>query len=529
MNGDIPIPEFIAYDIDEQDEADLRFRITTQSKSSMQRFRVFTDALIDYVPTEEWVNRSAEFIAMIARACYLRGMYGYNQILAKTTDNTACKGYAAASYCRQSLDPRWVNNLRNYVNQAWQEKEYFIYAELSGTLIEILIDLGYTERALDYAHETIERVTDATKHDAQMKRRAQVVLLDCHIQVARISGMRRARDEALVRLRAAQTTADHFDHSLAKAKILYAKAQTLLNNHEYDDALEMATEALHAFNTLGYLEGVANARNLRGIIYIGKGQFQDARDQFEEQMLIQQQLNNQVGLAKTLINIGEIDRELGQIDQMQFYNLRALEISQEAEYMVGIGAALINLGDAAMMKGEIDEALKKYLEAHQNVSSCGLSVFSINTLFLAGDAYFLKEDYDNALEMYSKAREAAAKGPYPLGMFLADISSIVIHWMSNTEIMEELLKSVMDLMEPLDEWIDNPDPSIMTRLRRNIFDDDSVTSQRCVFFDREYPFTCRVDRLTMKKECFGNLQWMGGFCTYLQKFVKFLKEQTASQ
>ena len=172
---------------------------------------LFTDVLIEYVGSGEWKNRSPAFLAMCAKASFLRGMYGYNQILSKDLSNLTARGYAAAAYCRQSLDPRWLNNLRNITNQTWQAKDYIAFAELSGQLASVLIDLGYTDHAQEVASESIEKVTQATAKDTAIRNMVQAALLRARIILASIAVSSESREEALIRLDSAQDTATHLD------------------------------------------------------------------------------------------------------------------------------------------------------------------------------------------------------------------------------------------------------------------------------------------------------------------------------
>ena len=200
---------------------ELRNRVTTLSRSTKDRFMLFTDILIEYIGSGEWKNRSPAFLSMCAKASYLRGMYGYNQILAKDLSNLTAKGYAAAAYCRQSLDPRWLNNLRNITNQAWQAKDYIAFAELSGQLASVLIDLGYTDHAREVASESIEKVTQATAKDTDIRNMVQAALLRARIILAFIAVSSESREEALIGLDSAQDTAPHLDHQLALPEIKF--------------------------------------------------------------------------------------------------------------------------------------------------------------------------------------------------------------------------------------------------------------------------------------------------------------------
>ncbi|RLI58796.1 MAG: hypothetical protein DRO93_09285 [Candidatus Thorarchaeota archaeon] len=517
------IPEFAMYSPESDELDEIAARLADPSRTANDRFRAFTDVLADYVATSEWKNHSKDFLSMLARACYLRGMYGYNQVLAKDAKNLTCKGYAAASYCRQSLDPRWLNNLQNIVNQAWQANEYIAYAELAGTLAQILVELGYTDRAREVAMDSIERAVEASKHDEVLKRKVTATLLDAHIVLAHIASLHRARDEAIIRLDSAQNTAERLDDQLALAKILHHRALVMFGSHEYDTALALVTTALRKFESMGYLDGVANARNLRGVLYLHRGEFQDARDQFEELMLIQQQLNNQVGLAKALVNIGEIDRALGQLEQMEIYNRKALEISQEAEYMRGIVTATINLGDVALRRGQIAQAIEQYVKGAGMAERAGMKSTAMNAYFLTGDAYCLKQEHSKAVDYYRRAKEFAKNVSFPLDEFLADVSILVALWGGNMDVPPELLSHIADLMGKTSDWLGSG-TTRMTLLRRRIFEDDTIQSDRCIFFNSELNFECRVERTTMRKECYGSLTWMGGLCPHFRRFMQQLDQ-----
>ncbi|MFX1263431.1 MAG: hypothetical protein ACFFAZ_15225, partial [Promethearchaeota archaeon] len=60
---------------------------------------------------------------------------------------------------------------------------------------------------------------------------------------------------------------------------------------------------------------------------------------------------------------------------------------------------------------------------------------------------------------------------------------------------------------------------LMREVRRRIYDDSSIESDLCVFFDGERNFECRVERKALSKECFGNLYWMGSLCPYFKEFL----------
>jgi tetratricopeptide (TPR) repeat protein len=499
-------------------------RLAAHARSTKDRFLIFTDILIEFVGGGEWRNRSVAFLAMCGKACYLRGKYGYNQILARESQSLSCKGYAAAAYCRQSLDPRWLNNLRNITNQTWQAKDYIAFAELSGQLASVLMDLGYTDHAREIATESIDKVTMVTAQNSEIRTMVQAALLRPRIILAFISGYSDSREEALIRLDSAHDTASLLDHQLALNDVRYYRARALEDMFEHDRALSLVSTSLRQYERMGYLKGVADARNLRGVIHINLGQLQEARDQFEELLIIQQQLNNQVGLAATLVNVGEIDRALDQIDQMEIYNRRALEISQEAEYMRGITIATVNLGDVALRRGEVQEALRQYEQGIKLAEGAGMKQILSHTYFLAGDAHYLLQDFKTALENYEMGGKVALEVAHKLYAFNAEISTLVTQWTMNSTPDDALLTRIRNTMGPSSDWLNSDDSHLMRNVRRIVLEDTASDSELCIFYDGEKGFECRVERQGLRKECFGNLFWMGYLCPYFRAFITRLEE-----
>ncbi|MFW9839595.1 MAG: tetratricopeptide repeat protein [Candidatus Thorarchaeota archaeon] len=526
MTDEVIIPEFMMYkaDLEQSEIIELRNRLAVNSRSNKDRFMLFTDVLVEYVGSGEWKNRSQGFLAMCAKASFLRGMYGYNQILAKDSQNISCRGYAAAAYCRQSLDPRWLNNLRNITNQAWQAKDYIAFAELSGQLASILIDLGYTDHAREVASESIEKVTIDTTKDPDIRNAVQAALLRPRIILAFIAVSSESREEALIRLDSAQDTATHLDHQLALNDIKFYRGRALEDFFEHQRALGLVTSALRNYEKMGYSHGVALARNLRGVIHLNMGELQEARDEFEELLIIQQQLNNQVGLAKTLINVGEIDRALDQIAQMETYNRRALEISQEAEYMRGIVVATVNLGDVAIRKGDPGKAIRLYNEGISMAEGAGMKNTLALTLFQAGDANFIIQNNKEAFSCYNRAERVSREMAHLLYAFNAKASSLVTLWEEEIEPKDELENYIRSIMGKLDDWSETPESDMMRNVRRAVLEDPECDTDLCVFFDGEKSFECRVERTGLRKECFGKLYWKGSLCPYFKEFMTRLEE-----
>jgi tetratricopeptide (TPR) repeat protein len=333
-----------------------------------------------------------------------------------------------------------------------------------------------------------------------------------------------SREESLIRLDSAEETAKILDHQLAKTDVSYHRARALNQFHEYKRALDLVRDALREYARMGYLHGVAKARNLRGVMYIDLGQMQEARDQFEEALVIQQQLNNQIGLVNTLINVGEVDRALGQLDQMETYNLRALELSQEAEYVKGMVIAEVNLGDVRLRKGAIDKAIESYHQVSEISKGAGLSEIHVISYFQAGDAYFMKQKLDDALRMYEDALEVSTGYSHHLSSFTAEVSKIITLWAANKSPDTDLINKIKALLSPKSDWIEGNTAEPMKLLRQKLYDDSTIESEVCAFYDCDKNFVCRVERTNLEKECFGNLFWTGSLCPHFIDFLEKLVE-----
>ncbi|MFW9908669.1 MAG: tetratricopeptide repeat protein [Candidatus Thorarchaeota archaeon] len=511
--------------LEQSEKDDIGSRLAAGYRSGKDRFMHFTDVLTEYVGSGEWRNRSEGFLAICAKAAFLRGLYGYNQIIAKSSSSIVGKGYAAAAYCRQSLDPRWLNNLQTYVNQAWQGQDYIAFAELSVQLASVLIDLGYTERARTIALESIDKVTLATTKDELIRNKVQASLLRARILMAHIDLQMGLRDEAYVRLDSAEETAKVMDHELALTDIMYYRARILEESHEYDRAMNLVKAALQKYERMGYLQGVSDARNLVGILHMDRGQNQDARDQFEELLITQQQLNNQIGLARTLINVGEIDRSLDQFDQMEIYNQRALEISQEAEYMRGIATCKINLGDIMIRKGNFEEAITNYKESTEIAEASGMVDLLILLPFLLADANYMQEKFKDAMKLYILAEKKAVQTGNPLLAFTARVSQIMTSFAQEVEPEKALIEEAKSVLGDVSDWVKHHDVTLMRKVRAKFIEDPDLQSELCILFDREKTFECRVETQAPRKGCNGNLLWKtGGICPYLLDFIERLSK-----
>ncbi len=517
------ITEFATYrsGLTDDEIEDFRQKLSQIPKRT-HRFRALSDILIEYVESGEWVGHSNALVAMCARGCFLRGLYEHNQTLGRRSQNIIAKAYASAARCRQSFDSRWMNTLRQYTNQIWQSGKYVEFAEISGLFAYMLTEFGYTAQATEIANDTISRVTEATKDDNELKITAQIALLDAKIALADLAVRSGARDEALIRLDAAESAARPVEHEIALSDIEYSRAGVLLHDHEYAKLKNSMLLNIARCEQMGYLDGVSKCRNRLGIAYLYNRQLHEAREQFEEYMVLQQQLGSNIGLVRALINIGEVDKHLGNLELAESYNKRALELCQEMENVRGIVTCTLNLGDIAVLTGRFDDAFSYYDSGLDAARRANLSESVILAHLQMADAHLLRGESQVVADLYSQTEKEARQLSDPMNTFAGAVGKLVVALAAGESPPSDVLQWIASIMGSLAEWTEISASQSMQNVRSKILKDPHVTSDLCVFYDINRIFQCMVDQTTLSKDCCGNLLWKGTLCPYFKEFMSRL-------
>ena len=111
------------------------------------------------------------------------------------------------------------------------------------------------------------------------------------------------------------------------------------------------------------IEGKSAALNNIGLIYLIKGELDNALKYFQDSLKIHKEIGNKQGEAGVLGNIGHFYSIKGDIDEALQYVQNAQKINQEFGYREGEAINLGNIGLINFNKGNLDEALKYFHEA----------------------------------------------------------------------------------------------------------------------------------------------------------------------
>jgi ATP/maltotriose-dependent transcriptional regulator MalT len=111
--------------------------------------------------------------------------------------------------------------------------------------------------------------------------------------------------------------------SLAKARVL--------GNQDFDEAIQIGTQARKLFRELGENWDEAEALNIIGNRYVFRGAFDQAHESLRKSLEIRQQAENEHGIAETTINLGLVYQHQGKYDEAEVFHLQGLKISRRMQ------------------------------------------------------------------------------------------------------------------------------------------------------------------------------------------------------
>lgn len=195
----------------------------------------------------------------------------------------------------------------------------------------------------------------------------------------------------------------------------------------------------------------ARALNLLGRIrQIGGDNSPEVAAAFEESLTIYRRLDDRKGVARALMNLGNLKRRVRELDAAEPMFREALEIYRGLGEAFGHGGALLNLGDLYSARGDREKA-RSYFEEAREITRRGAArttyAFSLQYL---GTMAIMDGELDRAQELYEESRrEFEDLGARP-GMawsryYLAIVARERGHWAEARELFGEALTAVNEL------------------------------------------------------------------------------------
>ena len=205
--------------------------------------------------------------------------------------------------------------------------------------------------ALEYYGRLLPLLIDA-------KERAEI-----HLKRGRVSQLIGKRDEAESDYRLAFNSAK--DNAALKASVQVVLSRLNARRGEYDFALDRLAQAKEAYTTLGDMAGLAQALNEIGNVMYAKGEYAQARQLYNETLVLARQAGDRLTMIWALGNLGNVVSDQGDnIGGKEFYE-ECLALSRELSDKVSIAQTLGTLGllaytqgDYARARAQLEESLK---------------------------------------------------------------------------------------------------------------------------------------------------------------------------
>ncbi|MBK6983621.1 MAG: tetratricopeptide repeat protein [Bacteroidetes bacterium] len=143
-----------------------------------------------------------------------------------------------------------------------------------------------------------------------------------------------------------------------------------MNKSEVDDILLFAEssaklckqnlEATNVTNKEFYLKYLANSLYATGFFYFNKSEYPKALEYHRRSLKIQEEINDKMGIAITLNDIGAVIERQDDIPKALEYYHKSLKIDEELKNKNGIAYTLNNIGSIFDNQGDIPKALEYY-------------------------------------------------------------------------------------------------------------------------------------------------------------------------
>lgn len=188
---------------------------------------------------------------------------------------------------------------------------------------------------------------------------------------------------------------------------IYNQLSKLFCTIDFNKALEYNKESIILSEKIHSDRKLAEAYNIQGIIYINKGQNQEAISSLTKAIEIHKKNGNKKGLASAYGNLGAMYYLMGIYDKSLDYNLKCLKINESLNDKNGIAICLLNIANVYFIQNEYESAKKYYLRGqliHQELKNIPGEISAMNniaTILLA------EGKSDEALVYFEKIKKIA--------------------------------------------------------------------------------------------------------------------------
>jgi tetratricopeptide (TPR) repeat protein len=139
-----------------------------------------------------------------------------------------------------------------------------------------------------------------------------------------------------------------------------AKGDIYLRRGDWEKAMENFRKALELAKIMQYDSGEAEAARLIGYVNWRLGSFSKADDFFKKALAIAEEINDMDVQGKTYIDLGNLENESGNLDKAQTYYNKALKLLEKVDDKYELARVYNNMGDICIKRQDWTSGIKYF-------------------------------------------------------------------------------------------------------------------------------------------------------------------------
>jgi predicted ATPase/class 3 adenylate cyclase len=152
-------------------------------------------------------------------------------------------------------------------------------------------------------------------------------------------------------------------HTSERAKALHSAGNLADTQGDYERAREYYQESLQIYREMGDTRGASKPLNGLGLVSWAQGEFSMARTFLEESLAIKRELGDPSPISIALNNLGLVAHAQGDNKTARGYLEESLAIDRQLNDKDAIATSLVNLGAVALDDGSYEEARPLFMES----------------------------------------------------------------------------------------------------------------------------------------------------------------------
>ena len=201
----------------------------------------------------------------------------------------------------------------------------------------------------------------------------------------------------------------------ARANALFSRSLMVAMQGDHSSAKPLMEESLTIYRALGDEVGIARSLNQLGNVALLQGNYVSARSLYEDGLMLRREMGDRAGIANSLSNLGMAAFALGDYPTTRSLYEQSLIIRQELNDKNGIAISLINLGRAAIELGDHSSALPLIEESLAIYRALGDEVGIARSFNQLGNVALLQGDLPTARSLLKESLTRFRKLGYRQG------------------------------------------------------------------------------------------------------------------